>query len=472
MLTQPWKSRKSYLNIFYHNREHNINAASHWNWRRQQSKCSYFCRYIEKQTIKLLSSIVIVLSVGRAIGFKKGAQRNTSSSRHDSNNSNNNMASSSSALLLALTGLVQRLASTIPKNNETSLLRQLLTNLQTKQSIQDLLLLTCIVVIALEILSKLVYHVPRLIPTCASVISSYMNINSTSNNHTTSKNKSIPVRGKHLDNFTIKDYTFIMINKCMTGLFVYCYFGYLWSRRKQLHHQMNHHGHHNCCHNGGQGIFSTNLSDYTVRNTLLPLPFLFLTYDFFYTLLHWFLHLKSIYAYIHKHHHYQKAPSRANVDAVNVHPLEFFLGEFNHILTLGLVLRGVRVSSSINLFGVDVGDHYDEKLQQPQWALLGYCGMDISWVCAVLFIGLGGILAGLNHTRHDVVLSFPSTLSSSDNNNVTADNVTDSNKYASSSTTKSTKKYWTIFDSKHHDVHHRIPQSNYGQYTVFWDRIF
>lgn len=22
------------------------------------------------------------------------------------------------------------------------------------------------------------------------------------------------------------------------------------------------------------------------------------------------------------------------------------------------------------------------------------------------------------------------------------------------------------------DVHHRIPQSNYGQYTVFWDRIF
>jgi sterol desaturase/sphingolipid hydroxylase (fatty acid hydroxylase superfamily) len=46
----------------------------------------------------------------------------------------------------------------------------------------------------------------------------------------------------------------------------------------------------------------------------------------------------------------------------------------------------------------------------------------------------GGYMAGLNHTRHDLVVGI-------------------------------------IYDSKAHDVHHRIPQSNYGQYTMFWDYI-
>eukprot|EP00985_Skeletonema_marinoi_P007680 scaffold3418_cov155-Skeletonema_marinoi.AAC.2 len=134
----------------------------------------------------------------------------------------------------------------------------------------------------------------------------------------------------------MKDYTFIMINKCMTGLFVYCYFGYLWSVRKLDDDD----SHGDCCNkHGGQGIFTTtNLS---IHNTILPLPLLFIIYDFFYTLLHWFLHMKSVYAHVHKHHHFQKAPSRANIDAVNVHPLEFFLGEFNHILALVLVVQGV-----------------------------------------------------------------------------------------------------------------------------------
>jgi hypothetical protein len=31
--------------------------------------------------------------------------------------------------------------------------------------------------------------------------------------------------------------------------------------------------------------------------------------------------------------------------------------------------------------------------------------------------------------------------------------------------------YWTIYDSKAHDVHHRIPQSNYGQYSMIWDYL-
>lgn len=289
-------------------------------------------------------------------------------------------------------------------------IKQFAGELSTAQCITDLAILTVIVVAALELLSKLVYHVPKL------------------------SASSIPVRGKHLDNFSWKDWTFITINKCMTGLFVYVYFGYLWGVRNVEHehshdehhgHVDHHHsheeeslgGHHHDCCGGGKGIWS--LEELSLANTILPIPLLFFTYDFFYTLLHWFLHVKSIYAYIHKHHHHQKAPSRANIDAVNVHPLEFFLGEFNHVLALHLVVKGM--------------------------PLVGFHGTNVSWLGAALFIGVGGALAGLNHTRHDVVVRVPSG---------TCDGG------------------FTIFDSKHHDVHHRIPQSNYGQYTVAWDRIF
>lgn len=144
---------------------------------------------------------------------------------------------------------------------------------------------------------------------------------------------------------------------------------------------------------------------------MLPLAALFVVYDFFYTLFHLFLHLKWIYAYIHKHHHHQKAPSRANNDAVNVHPFEFVIGEYNHLFTLFLCCR---------MFG-----------------------MQIHVVGSVLFLALGGFLAGLNHTRFDIEIRVP---------------------FVSGE--------WIIYDTKWHDVHHRRPQSNYGQYSMLWDTIF
>eukprot|EP00521_Asterionellopsis_glacialis_P004110 CAMPEP_0195272030 /NCGR_PEP_ID=MMETSP0706-20130129/15490_1 /TAXON_ID=33640 /ORGANISM="Asterionellopsis glacialis, Strain CCMP134" /LENGTH=193 /DNA_ID=CAMNT_0040327989 /DNA_START=174 /DNA_END=755 /DNA_ORIENTATION=+ len=145
----------------------------------------------------------------------------------------------------------------------------------------------------------------------------------------------------------------------------------------------------------------------TWKNVLLPLPVLYIVYDFVYTIMHWALHIKAVYGYIHKHHHHQKAPSRGNQDAINVHPVEFFLGEYNHLLALF-------ISSHI-------------------------LDLQIHIVCTLLFVSIGGICAGLNHTRHDVSITV-----------------------------------WgvTLFDSKAHDVHHRIPQSNYGQYIMFWDYIF
>jgi sterol desaturase/sphingolipid hydroxylase (fatty acid hydroxylase superfamily) len=144
----------------------------------------------------------------------------------------------------------------------------------------------------------------------------------------------------------------------------------------------------------------------TISNTILPIPILFLLFDITYTTFHWMLHWQALYPYIHKHHHIQKAPSRATTDAINVHPIEYIVGEYNHLWV-------VYFYTSILAIPMHVG-------------------------AAILFLTLGGILAGINHTRYDVTIRIPYTS-------------------------------WIVYDSKAHDVHHRIPQSNYGQYTMFWD---
>ena len=204
----------------------------------------------------------------------------------------------------------------------------------------------------------------------------------------------IPVRGKHLDELSLKDYLFISLNKAATPPFVYFLMKFMYFEESAV----------------------WSVEGMKWDNILLPLPFLFIIYDFFYTILHWALHIKAIYGYIHKHHHHQKAPSRANVDAVNVHPIEFFLGEYNHLFAVFLWCR--------------------------------YFGMELHVAAVLIFLTLGGSMASLNHTRFDVVLSFPFTSSSKVSSGI------------------------TIYDTKAHDVHHRIPQSNYGQYIMFWDWIF
>ncbi len=136
----------------------------------------------------------------------------------------------------------------------------------------------------------------------------------------------------------------------------------------------------------------------TLVNVLLPIVPFFIIYDFFYTLLHWALHIQAIYGFIHKHHHRQKAPSRANTDAVNVHPIEFFLGEYNH------------------LFSIFIYTHI--------------LGLEVHVLMLPFAFVMAAFMTGFNHTRFD---------------------------------SKIVMKGVTLYDSKWHDVHHRIPQSNYGQ---------
>jgi sterol desaturase/sphingolipid hydroxylase (fatty acid hydroxylase superfamily) len=225
----------------------------------------------------------------------------------------------------------------------------------------DKLLFAATIIIAMEILKQL----------CA--VTGYW----------ASFSRRIPIGGKHLDNLSFTDRLFIGISKLQTGPFVYFMLQY--------------------CFN--ESNIRWSITEVSLRNVLLPLPALFIVYDFFYTILHWFLHIRAIYPYIHKHHHRQKAPSRATDDAVNVHPVEFTLGEYNHLLALYLCCQV----------------------------------MNVHVVGVLLFLAVGGILAGWNHTRYDISWNVMGV---------------------------------SIFDSKAHDVHHRIPQSNYGQYTMFWDAVF
>lgn len=107
----------------------------------------------------------------------------------------------------------------------------------------------------------------------------------------------------------------------------------------------------------------------------LQLPMAFVIYDFFYTLFHWALHWDAIYPLIHKHHHRQMSPFRGNTDAINVHPIEYVIGEYDHLFTMFLLTR---------IFGPG----------QVHAAMF------------IIFIAVGGALASLNHTRIDLQLPY------------------------------------------------------------------
>lgn len=157
-------------------------------------------------------------------------------------------------------------------------------------------------------------------------------------------------RGKHLDELGAVDKIFVAFNRCSTAVFTYHTIQYMWYAP------------------WGARV-SWDLLTLDIANGLGALGALYVIYDLFYTLLHRALHVRGIYKYIHKHHHRQKAPTRGNVDAVNVHPFEFLCGEYNHLLALHLVSRFI---------------------------------VPVHTAAAAAFIVSGGVFASLNHTRFDI----------------------------------------------------------------------
>lgn len=189
------------------------------------------------------------------------------------------------------------------------------------------------------------------------------------------RTEKIKENGKHLDVLEPVDIMCIAFNKLASTVFVYHVIRVTWFLP----------------------TVEWKLENMGVTNTLVALPTFYVVYDFFYTIFHWALHHRAIYAYVHKHHHRQKAPTRGNLDAINVHPFEFVTGEYLHLLTVYLVPCHI--------------------------------------VAAAFFIIIGGVFASLNHTRFDV--NIPG-----------------------------------LYMVKNHDLHHRVPNSNYGQYIMLWDHIF
>lgn len=140
---------------------------------------------------------------------------------------------------------------------------------------------------------------------------------------------------------------------------------------------------------------------------LVYFPAVIVFYDFFYALFHRALHLEWLYPHIHKHHHLQYTPWRGNVDAINTHPIEYIVGEYNHLWSLYWVAK-----FSTKVFGY-----------QPHA------------VFVLVYIVVAGLLSTLNHTRVDARIPY-------------------------------------IYNVWWHDLHHRVPPSNYGQYTMLWDWVF
>jgi len=198
--------------------------------------------------------------------------------------------------------------------------------------------------------------------------------------------ENLPARGKPLEELATRDRQFIGFSQVAIVLMTFHYLQFMAVSPNVL----------------------WRLDQVTVWNTLFALPCFFIVYDFFYAPFHRALHHRSVYAYVHKHHHRQVVPTRGNTDAINVHPFEFIMGEYNHVWSIFLVSRYM---------------------------------LQIHAIACVLFLLLGGTLATLNHTRLDCAfLRIPFT------------NV-------------------PIFGVRAHDTHHAIPNSNYGQYIMLWDWV-
>ena len=205
--------------------------------------------------------------------------------------------------------------------------------------------------------------------------------------------------GKVLERFELIDLTFITCSQLMTAMFTYHALRYCWT----------------------QGTIVWGRP--TLGNSLLALPLLYAVYDFFYTFFHRALHHRSVYAYVHKHHHRQIVPTRGSYDAINVHPFEFIVGEYDHLLSVHLVALFLQWLSTA---------------LPPQWA--SAVGLDAEAGTAGVHVGamwffivFGGVLASLNHTRYDVT--------------------------------------WLggAFSVRYHDIHHARFNYNYAQYIPLWD---
>lgn len=108
-----------------------------------------------------------------------------------------------------------------------------------------------------------------------------------------------------------------------------------------------------------------------------PLAFwlLLVVDDMLYAPLHRFMHLQSIYKYVHKHHHRNTYPARGYIDAANEHPVEQISALTLHWMAVHIVAftAGLHVAA--------VGAHFGFKA-------LGACFNHTGYDVHVTFLGI------------------------------------------------------------------------------------
>jgi sterol desaturase/sphingolipid hydroxylase (fatty acid hydroxylase superfamily) len=218
-------------------------------------------------------------------------------------------------------------------------------------------------------------------------------------------NRTIPDGAPRKQTLTLKDHIFVNFNRVCTFFFMWCLVQCSCSDKyfaADLDSLLGGSTKSNSAADMAIGI-AKQLAFFAA----VWMPASILVYDFTYTIFHRVLHYNWLYPYIHKHHHLQYCPYRGNVDAINVHPFEYLVGEFNHLFTQAFVSIACQRALGVkphNLF-------------------------------VLLYIVIAGILSTVNHTRIDLRIPF-------------------------------------VYSTWWHDLHHRFPPCNYGQYTMFWDYVF
>jgi nucleoside-diphosphate-sugar epimerase/sterol desaturase/sphingolipid hydroxylase (fatty acid hydroxylase superfamily) len=122
----------------------------------------------------------------------------------------------------------------------------------------------------------------------------------------------IPPGGKLVWDRAPIDWVYIWTNKIGTGVFNYHLFQYCWHSSRVY----------------------WRIEEMTIFNTVIAFFLLFVIYDLFYAQFHRLLHAPQIYGYVHKHHHKQRAPQYGNDDAINTHPIEFWVGAYLHLFAI------------------------------------------------------------------------------------------------------------------------------------------
>lgn len=199
----------------------------------------------------------------------------------------------------------------------------------------------------------------------------------------------IPAGGKMNTRFELIDYVYITLNRLYTPVFVYHVSQFVWLSQTT--------------------VKSLSLESFTFLNTLVGFIALWIVYDLPYSLFHMAMHHKSVYAYVHKHHHRQVVPWRGTLDGFNIHPLEMLGGSYCYLLSMVVVAKGIHMVTG----GAD-GLHA---------------------LTCVLYMAISAVFSGLNHTRYDIRIPG-------------------------------------IYQTAYHDLHHYAFTYNYGQYLMMYDKLY